>query len=290
MTEINLPAPLVPADCDLTDFPFMPLEVARLRRSKAWLVCKRNPALAFYMLNLWTASWHDKPAGSLEDDDDVLADLAMCDPAKWPKVKADVLRGWVKCSDGRLYHQTVAEKAAEAWKAKQAQRQRTEAARVAKEQKRRQQQSQPLSQNLQSDSVTEIATETVTASKGEGQGQREIEILPHTPKGGKPGTVGLKSWLEAIRAKGEKPIPPGDAVFAYADEVGLPSEFLHLAWREFLHRYSQPDAKRYRDWRAVFRKAIRGNWLKLWYLDGQGAYALTTVGVQAQRSHGEKAA
>lgn len=122
------------------------------------------------------------------------------------------------------------------------------------------------------------------------QEQEQKKETPHTPRGGKTSAVGLKSWLEAIKAKGEKPIPPGDAVFAYADEVGLPSEFLHLAWREFLHRYSQPDAKRYRDWRAVFRKAIRGNWLKLWYLDGQGAYALTTVGVQAQRSHGEKAA
>jgi hypothetical protein len=108
-------APLTPAACDLTDYPSMLLDVARLRRSKAWLKCKRTPMLAFYMLNLWTASWHDKPAASLEDDDDVLADLAMCDPSKWEKVRKDALHGWVMCTDGRLYHPVVAEKALECW-------------------------------------------------------------------------------------------------------------------------------------------------------------------------------
>lgn len=113
-----LPPPPVSSDVDLTDFAFMPLEVSRLRRSKAWLVCKRRPELAFYMLNLWTAAWHERPAGSLEDDDDVLADVAMCPSKEWPKMKADVMRGWVKCSDGRLYHTTVIEKVQEAWKGK----------------------------------------------------------------------------------------------------------------------------------------------------------------------------
>jgi hypothetical protein len=128
----DLPPPLTPPGCDLTNFPFMPLDVSRLRRSKAWLVAKRNPALAFYMINLWTASWHDHPAASLEDDDDVLADLAMCDPHKWSKIRDDVMRGWVKCSDGRLYHPVVAEKAIEAWDSKLDQRWRTECGRIKK--------------------------------------------------------------------------------------------------------------------------------------------------------------
>lgn len=161
MTDTTLPNPLVPADVDLRDFSWMPIEIHRLRRSKAWLVCKRNPALAFYMINLWTAAWHDTPAGSLEDDDDVLADLAMCDPAKWGKVRDQVLRGWEKASDGRLYHPVVAEKANEAWGQKQAQRQRTEAARLAREQKRLQAMS-----GKPTGTVAASVTETVTASNG----------------------------------------------------------------------------------------------------------------------------
>lgn len=111
----ELPEPLTPHDCDLRDFPFMPLDVSRLRRSKSWLYAKRDPTIGFYQMNLWTASWHEVPAASLEDDDDVLADLAMCDPNHWPTIREKVLRGWVKCSDGRLYHHVVAERARSAW-------------------------------------------------------------------------------------------------------------------------------------------------------------------------------
>lgn len=117
MTE-HLPAPPVAQEVELTDFAFMPLEVLRLRRSKAWLICKRRPELAFYMVNLWTAAWHERPAGSLEDDDDVLADLSMCPPKDWLKMREDVLRGWIRCSDGRLYHPVVIEKVRDAWRSK----------------------------------------------------------------------------------------------------------------------------------------------------------------------------
>ena len=111
----DLPSPLTPPECDLRDFPYMPLLVERLRRSKAWLLAKRQPEIGFYMVNLWTGSWHEFPAASLEDDDDVLADVAMCSPARWLKCRDAVMRGWVKCADGRWYHPVVAEQAIDAW-------------------------------------------------------------------------------------------------------------------------------------------------------------------------------
>jgi len=132
-----LPPPLVPIEADLTDFRFMPIEHARLRRSRAWLICKRRPELAFWQINLWIGSWTERPAGSLEDDDDVLADVAMCSPDRWQEVKADVLRGWIKCSDGRLYHPVVAEKVLEAWNSKLTKRWQNECDRVRKENHRR---------------------------------------------------------------------------------------------------------------------------------------------------------
>lgn len=109
LSVAQLPEPLVLPGTDLTDYPYMPLYLERLRRSKAWLRAKRRPELGFYMLNLWAWSWHEIPASSVEDDDDVLADAAMCDPALWDEVRDEVMRGWVKCSDGRLYHPIVAE-------------------------------------------------------------------------------------------------------------------------------------------------------------------------------------
>lgn len=117
--------------------------------------------------------------------------------------------------------------------------------------------------------------------------RRDIEI-PLTPKPDrKLPVVSLGAWITTTKAKGEKPIPDDDPVFAYADRIALPREFLSLAWREFRGRYLEPEAKKYRDWRAVFRKAVRGNWLKLWYVAGD-VYQLTTVGLQAQRLHAEK--
>lgn len=124
-----------------------------------------------------------------------------------------------------------------------------------------------------------------TACGGSAELEKEKESnTPHTPRGGKT-AVSLKTWADEVRATGQKLIPDDDPVFAYAAEVGIPDDFMALAWGEFKHRYSQPGAKRYKDWRSVFRKAVRGNWLKLWYLDGE-TYRLTTVGHQAMRTKG----
>lgn len=94
--------------------------------------------------------------------------------------------------------------------------------------------------------------------------------------------ISLPTWLALVKASGEKPIPENDPVFAYALQVGIPSDHLRLCWVEFRDRYSQPNAKRYKDWRSVFRKAVRGNWFKLWWVDGNSEYNLTTVGKQAE--------
>lgn len=107
-------APPVPHDLDLTDLPCMMLDIERLKKSKAWLRAKRNPALGFYLMNMWMRAFHEIPASSIENDPDVLADAAGCHPRDWAKVRADVMAGWLLCSDGRLYHPVVAEKALEA--------------------------------------------------------------------------------------------------------------------------------------------------------------------------------
>lgn len=118
MTGATLPAPLVPADVDLSDFAFMPLDVRRLRDSRFTATIDGD---AFKVgLLLWCASWHQHPAASLPDEDVELAQLAGFGRVvrEWKKVRAEALYGWVLCSDGRLYHPTVAEKALESWESK----------------------------------------------------------------------------------------------------------------------------------------------------------------------------
>lgn len=128
----NLPAPLVSVECDLRDFKYMPLDVVRLRDSD--LASVEAEAFRAAVLS-WCVAWHQTPAASLPDDDAALCRLLGYgrDTKGWQKVRAaGALHGYVKCSDGRLYHPVVAEKATEAWHKKLAQRDRTEAARLAK--------------------------------------------------------------------------------------------------------------------------------------------------------------
>lgn len=113
---------------------------------------------------------------------------------------------------------------------------------------------------------------------------------PSAPKKKAKGTTTLTTYLADCEAEGVKPIPGDDAVFAYAERVGLPVEFLALAWQWFRAKYG-PDgtgrAKRYADWRATFRNAVKDGWPKFWAIDQSGAYYLTTAGKQAQREYGD---
>lgn len=123
--------------------------------------------------------------------------------------------------------------------------------------------------------------------------KQKKENTTQPPNGGRTRKVSLASiraWAEATRAKGEKLIPDNDPVFAYAEQAGIPAEYLDLAWLAFRRRYAvqYPD-KRYADWRRVFRNCVEGNWLKLWYADKDGRYRLTTVGIQASQATQEAA-
>ena len=114
----DLPQPLTPADCDLAGYRFMPLDVVRLKGSE--LASNYTPDECWAAMLLWCASWQHVPAGAIPDNDKWIADQAgysargKIDRA-WKTVREGALHGWIKCSDGLLYHPVVAEKALEGW-------------------------------------------------------------------------------------------------------------------------------------------------------------------------------
>lgn len=116
--NMEFPKPLVAAGTDLRDFQYMPLDVVRFRDSDFTALIDAESFRAGVML--WCAAWHQVPAASLPDDDRVLANLAGYGRVvtAWLAVKEGALHGWIKCSDGRLYHPVVAEKANESYEAK----------------------------------------------------------------------------------------------------------------------------------------------------------------------------
>lgn len=194
----ELPTPLSPADCDLRDFPFLPVDIARLFNSE--FHARSNDTEWRAGVTLWLKSFHQVPAGSIPDDDIQLARLAELgrDTKTWKKIKGMALHGWVKCSDGRLYHPVVAEKAAEALAGKKTQRGRTAKGRLQVMLKRLSQASDmldfasaetglqtvlgELSQYLSQtefDAIKKSVTDSVTEAKrkreGKGQGEGEGE-------------------------------------------------------------------------------------------------------------------
>jgi hypothetical protein len=117
MTDAQiLPDPLTPPGCNLKSMPSMLLDVQRLCDSG--IASHENAEVFRTAMLLWCKSWHQIPAASLDDKDSELAGLAGFGRGsldKWMAIRADVLRSFVKCSDGRLYHPVVAEKALEQW-------------------------------------------------------------------------------------------------------------------------------------------------------------------------------
>jgi hypothetical protein len=231
MADNSLPGPLVPPGVDLRGFRFMPLDVVRLRDSGLVSIAD---AEAFRTCVLsWCVAWHQLPAGSLPNDDATLARMLGWgrDLRGWRKVRAaGGLRGWILCSDGRLYHPVVAEKVIEAWGLKQAQLARTEAARRAREEGR-QRASQTLSQNSSqhlSQSPESSVTENVTASNRQDRTgiDRTEEESSSLPLGDQEPTSPKRPTAKA------KPRP---------EEGDLAADFAEF-WRQFPRKVDRPRA------------------------------------------------
>lgn len=91
--------------------------------------------------------------------------------------------------------------------------------------------------------------------------------------------ISLNAWLEKIKTENLKAIPDDDPIFSYAEDAGIPNDWLRLCWIEFRTEFSE-NGKRQKDWRAHFRNFVRKNYYKLWWLDS-GQYQLTSRGQQA---------
>ena len=202
-----LPAPIVPAGVDLRDF-----------------AANETPECCWAAVLLWAASWHQVPAGSIPNDDRWIAKQAGYAQrgkiaAEWVDVRGGALHGWVLCSDGRLYHPVVAEKALDAWREKLTHRWKKECDRVRKENKARE------TKGLAPLDLPPSPAETVTEgtwSDGNERGTDASELSV-------PSKIGPGSRAEAP----QKPVPmdstpfPAES-FDFPPETGIPSDGIPL--------------------------------------------------------------
>jgi hypothetical protein len=222
MTDNNtleLPDPLVPADVDLRDFPFLPIDITRLFDSEFHARAEDGEWRAG--ITLWLKSFHQVPAASIPDDDVLLARLAEYgrDVASWKEIKQMALHGWVKCSDGRLYHPVVAEKAMEAWNKRKSQSNRGKLGNAKRWAK-----SQP-SPEEDKDIANESQKDRLAITEGSlSDGESEKNFSPEDRKGqgegyGHMGVLRTCAHEEVpeIKAPGPEAPPP-------MDEAPKPSE------------------------------------------------------------------
>lgn len=221
----DLPPPMTPAACNLQDFPHTPILRSRLFGSSFHARTTDSEWRAG--VTLWLKAWEQVPAGSLPDDDIELCRLAELarDLKTWKKLKAGAMRGWVLCSDGRLYHPVVAEVVRNAVDAKTAQRDKTLKARIAALQKALNETSdttkaaslteeiRKLSQSLslsQSQKALLSVTDPVTESKRREEKGREGKGLD-------------SSEAKASGAEGAKPrlTDPDEIIFGYGLQMLL---------------------------------------------------------------------
>ncbi|URL59600.1 hypothetical protein IM816_05750 [Luteibacter flocculans] len=128
---------------------------------------------------------------------------------------------------------------------------------------------------------------TVDRDSGEGQEKgteakhgRTASDLPSAGASSKKGGVLLDTWIASLGDRDA--IPADDPIFAYAENAGIPSEFLELSWFVFRAR-ARESKKRQVDWRQTYRNYVKGGYLKLWYIDGDGVHRLTSTGTEWQR-------
>jgi hypothetical protein len=125
----SLPAPLVPAEVDLRDFPYMPLDVERLINSNLVALATAEQFRAAVLL--WCHAWHAIPAGSIDVNEKVLA-LHSGAGTRWRYVRDYALHGFILCSDNRYYHPVIAEKAIESFRKRKSASKKAKAAANAR--------------------------------------------------------------------------------------------------------------------------------------------------------------
>lgn len=116
--------------------------------------------------------------------------------------------------------------------------------------------------------------------------RREDSKPPLSPAGGKRSAICLRTFLDCCEEAKERPVRDYQPLWQYVESVGLDTEMVALAWAEFCRQMLPGGvnaSKRQADWRKTFRNYVEKNYLKLWAIDPEGKFFLTTAGKTAQK-------
>jgi hypothetical protein len=97
---------------DLRARSYSPIfDLQRIRQSSTWL--SASPEVRPWLVLLWLLSWESIPAGTYPADDAVIIARLGCQPEFFKMYRDQLMRGWYRCTDGRLYHPVITEQVLE---------------------------------------------------------------------------------------------------------------------------------------------------------------------------------
>ncbi len=96
----------------------------------------------------------------------------------------------------------------------------------------------------------------------------------------------FSEWAATMNEKGESLIPEDHYIFETASKMGIPDDFLFLAWRVFKEYYTTDNLKKYTDWRKHFATYVKNNYAKIWEFNRDGECYLNAKGKQYQNLMG----
>lgn len=140
--------------------------------------------------------------------------------------------------------------------------------------------------------VTGDVTVTSPSDRRE-EKRREDSKPPLSPSGEKRPATCLKTFIDECTEKNERPVRDYQPLWLYAESIGLDRDMVALAWAEFCRQMLPGGvnaSKRQADWRKTFRNYVEKNYLKLWAIDPDGKFFLTTAGKTAQKMQDSKEA
>jgi len=257
------PDPLIPPGTNLRSFPFMPLDVTRLRESDLVAVATGDELRAAVLL--WCAAWHQIPAGSLPDDDKTLAYLAGFgrNTDGWSKCRALAMRGFVLCNDSRFYHPVICEKVIDALA-------RIEAGRTGAKSRWNKKKLDNSGRNAKAMPRVSNATDTDTDKDKVPSPIGSSPTPGSRSKGTNPRAQGtsLRQTEQNPRALGQNPRKQPNQGTQLPEDWTLPDEWLQWAIDQNLGNLASLslEGERFRDywWAKAGKDATKRDWFATW--------------------------
>lgn len=245
---VELPAPLVGPEVDLSGFSAFMLDVDRLLSSETVMRGTVEEIGAAFLL--WSYSWKQTPPASLPNDNRALASYSRSG-RRWAKVREVALRGFILCADGRLYHKTMSAEALAAWERRTKYRERARKGAAGKWKSQQDQGADDASSNA------EAMLDDAKRRDSEGTGQRRDTKNSTSPdrsvRGGGP--TPAASRASELPARWE---PDGDVEGWARDEIERSGQPIRLIDEVVKFRdHYRGKGERSPDWAARFRNWIR---------------------------------